>query len=111
MEGLGLGAAPEKLVGNGKSRTWALERNHCDRSAPISPEPLHGRPRTNQRLLSAAPQAPPLTETVFRSFERVPPSEQRLVPVFPLTALRVSERAPSCKKRPALELCLDCDAV
>jgi len=30
-----------------------------------SPEPLHRRPRTDQRLLSAAPEAPPLTEMVF----------------------------------------------
>ena len=34
-------------------------------SVPTSPEPLHRRPRTDQRLLSAAPEAPPLTEMVF----------------------------------------------
>ena len=34
-------------------------------SAPTLPEPLHRHPRTDQRLLSAAPEAPPLTEMVF----------------------------------------------
>jgi len=46
-------------------------------SAPTSPEPLHRRPRTDQRLLSAAPEAPPLTEMVFGSFERVLPLHER----------------------------------
>ena len=42
-------------------------------SAPTSPAPLHRRPRTDQHLLSAAPEAPPLTEMVFGSSERVLP--------------------------------------
>ena len=64
-------------------------------SAPTSPAPLHRRPRTDQRLLSAAPQALPLTEMVFQSFERARPAEQRLAPVLPLPAFRASERALS----------------
>src|SRR5438445_10793594 len=39
-------------------------------SAPTPPALLHRRPRTDQRLPSAAPQAPTLTEMVFRSSER-----------------------------------------
>src|SRR5437870_2775999 len=39
-------------------------------SAPTPPALLHRRPRTDQRLPSAAPQAPTLTEMVFRSPER-----------------------------------------
>src|SRR5947199_3475524 len=39
-------------------------------SAPTPPALLHRRPRTNQRLPSAAPQAPTLTEMVFRARER-----------------------------------------
>jgi len=65
MEGLGPGAGSAELL------VWR-HRNLADGngaivtvSAPISPEPLHRRPRTDQRLLSAAPEAPPLTEMVF----------------------------------------------
>ena len=80
-------------------------------SAPTSPELLHRRPRTDQRLLLAAPQALPLTEMVFRSCERAPPPEQWSAPVLTLTVTRSSELALSCEKRPALELCMDCDAA
>ena len=80
-------------------------------SAPTSPEPLHRRPRTDQRLLSAAPQAPTLTEMVFRSCERAQPSEQRPAPVLPLTVFRSPELELPCEKRPAAELCLECDAA
>src|SRR5207302_108026 len=73
--------------------------------------PLHRRPRTDRHLLSAAPQALPLTEMVFRSFVCAPTPEKRPVPVSPLTAFRSSERALSCEKRFAPELCLDCDAA
>jgi len=86
-------------------------RRHCDRSAPVSPEPLHRRPRTDQRLLSAAPEALPLTKMVFRSFERAPPFEQRPALVLPPTAFRSSKRALSCEKRRTPELCLDRDAA
>src|SRR5437764_7585203 len=73
MEGLGPGAATvEPLVQ--EQRGLDGEDGTCVvADTRNSPAPLHRRPRTDQRLLPAALEAPTLTEMVLGPCERAPP--------------------------------------
>ena len=62
MEGLGLAADTRELLIPPQRDLNNEDGTIATASAPTSPEPLHRRPRTDQRLLSAAPEALPLTE-------------------------------------------------
>ena len=62
MEGLGLAADTRELLMRRQRDPNAEDGTIVPVSAPTSPAPLHRRPRTDQRLLSAAPEALPLTE-------------------------------------------------
>src|SRR5918911_2872613 len=62
MEWLGLAADTRELLMPRQRDPNAEDSTIVTASAPTSPAPLHRRPRTDQRLLSAAPEALPLTE-------------------------------------------------
>ena len=62
MEGLGLAADTRELLLPRQRDPNAEDGTIVTVSAPTSPAPLHRRQPTDQRLLSAAPEALPLTE-------------------------------------------------
>src|SRR5437868_986759 len=73
MEGLGPGAATVEPLLQGQ-RSLGDEDGTCvPADARNSPAPLHRRPRTDRRLLSAALAAPTLTEMVLGPCEHAPP--------------------------------------
>ena len=67
MEGLGLAAGTRELLMPQQRDLNDEDGTIVTMSAPTPPAPLHRRPRTDQRLLSAAPEALPLTEMHLRS--------------------------------------------
>jgi len=69
MEGLGPGAATAEPMVQQQPTLNREDGTLVTASATPSPGPLHRRPRTDQRLLSAAPEALPLTEMVFGFFD------------------------------------------
>src|SRR5438270_148908 len=73
MEGLGPGAATVEPLLQGQLSLNGEDGTCVAADARNSPAPLHRRPRTDQRLLSAAPEAPTLTEMVLGPCERTPP--------------------------------------
>src|SRR5438270_8126226 len=73
MEGLGPGAATVGLLVQGQRSLNGEDGTCAAADARNLPAPLHRRPRTDQRLLPAALEAPTLTEMVFGLCERAPP--------------------------------------
>ena len=71
MEGLGLAADTRELLMPRQRDPNAEDGTIVTASAPTSPAPLHRRPRTDQRVLSAAPEAPPLTEMHLDRFAQL----------------------------------------